>query len=141
MRLMVCSALISLCLPQSTGLPSTDRVHQGATGPAEMCGLSAHNALAFMEVVRTSQEFEAGPDVEGFESYVAEGDTLRQILLTRPSEPAHPTVTCRQILSGPQGPEMQRNMRCEASRAACDALFLDVQQSDDALRRSLQRGG
>ena len=33
---------------------------------------------------------------------------------------------------------MEREMRCDASREACDALFLEFQASDEEIRRQIK---
>ena len=114
-------------------------IHQEARGPAELCGLTAPDALQFMELLRTSPEVQSIPiESDRFELFAAD-DHMKQWVITRPSEPAHPAVTCRHAFEGPDGSWYQtRSMRCDASREACDRLFIEFQELDERLRQSLE---
>lgn len=58
---------------------------------------------------------------------------MDQWALTRPTEPAYPSVTCRHAYQQDGNWYQIRNMRCDAGRAACDHLFIDFQQLDQRM--------
>ena len=114
-------------------------VHKDATGPSEMCGLSGRNASELAERVRAApnlRKMEVGTD--RFEVYASENQFV-QFALTLPTEAAYPAVTCRYVFE--QNGEMlqKRSMRCDASRDACDRLFLEFQELDERLRQQFQK--
>lgn len=122
---------------QSSPAPSQsvpEGVHRNAAGPAEMCGLSGRNARELIEKVRASPNLHRSPvESERFEVFESL-DEHDQWALTRPSEPAHPTVTCRHFYVENGATYQTRDMRCDAGRAACDRLFLEFQELDRRMR-------
>ncbi len=124
--------------PQAAGAQSVpEGVHQNATGPAEICGLSARDAEELAQKVRTAPHLR--PVATGssrFDAYDT-ADGLTQFVVTRPSEPAHPAVTCREGYQEDGAWMTRRTMRCDAGREACDKLFLEFQEVDEQLRKHL----
>ena len=114
-------------------------VHKDATGPAEMCGLSGRNASELAERVRSApnlRKMEVGTN--RFEVYATENQFV-QFALTLPSEAAYPAVTCRYVYEQNGRMLQERKMRCNASRDACDRLFLEFQELDERLRQQFQK--
>lgn len=114
-------------------------VHRIDTGPVTMCGLTGRDALDLIARVRASSAFRRESiQSDRFEMYVPiEG--MDQLVFMRPSEPAHPAVTCRHVFQDSTGNWMhQRSMRCDASRDACDRLFLEFQALDEQMGRGLR---
>lgn len=111
-------------------------IHRDAQGPAEMCGLVGANALELIAKARLAPSLRAIPlDSERFELF-ASADGMDQLVVTRPTEPAHPAATCRHTYRDAAGNWLQtRDMRCDAGRDACDTLFLEFQ----ALERGCAR--
>lgn len=113
-------------------------VHQDARGPAEMCGLVGRDARELIEKARLAPSLRATPvDSARFEVF-ASADGLDLLVVTRPTEPAHPTATCRHVYRDAAGNWLQeRNMRCDAGRDACDRLFLEFQALDARMRQAI----
>ena len=113
-------------------------IHQHARGPVELCGLTGRDVRDLIERARASPAWRLTPiDAARFELFVAV-DGMNQLVVTRPSEPAHPAATCRHVFQDTAGNWLQeRAMRCEASREDCDRLFIEFQELDERLRQSL----
>jgi hypothetical protein len=103
-----------------------------------MCGLSGNDALDLLRKVRASRAIsEQAAASDRFEIY-ATGDSFIQWVFTKKSEPAYPAITCRRIYQEANGSWQQtRNMRCDASREACDRLFSEFQSLDEQMRQQL----
>lgn len=113
-------------------------VHKDARGPVEMCGLVGRDALDLMGKAKRSAELKpietASDRFELFQNAAA----TYQLVVTQPSEPAYPAVTCRRLYVENGATYMNRQMRCDADRQACDALFLEFQALDAALTREIK---
>jgi hypothetical protein len=103
-----------------------------------MCGLSGDDARDLFRKVRASRAITKQPEAsDRFEIY-ATGDSLIQWVFTKKSEPAYPAITCRRMYQEANGSWHQtRNMRCDASREACDRLFSEFQSLDEQMRQQL----
>ncbi|MDP8994437.1 MAG: hypothetical protein M3N07_05555 [Pseudomonadota bacterium] len=113
-------------------------IYSEAEGPTEICGITALEATDFIRQVRASPHFVRAAVTDRFELYVSE-QRMEQWAITREGEPAHPAVTCRHVWQDASGSWLlSRQMRCDASREACDRLFLEFRQLDEEMSRSLQ---
>jgi hypothetical protein len=112
--------------------------HTLATGPQTICGITASSVHEFRSKVEGSglERQDGGPRFDAFISDMGESG-MTQWVFTKPSETAYPAVTCRHVFKAKNGDwMMDRNMRCDASRAACDALFIEFQKLDEQARRA-----
>ena len=113
-------------------------IHTTPSGPLEMCGIRGRDLGDYIAALRASAAHR--PEAIGsdrFELYVAK-EGWDQIVLTRPAEPAHPAATCRHAYRDAEGNiMMERHMRCDASREACDRLFLEFQALDERMRQEI----
>jgi len=113
-------------------------VHQEASGPSEMCGVTGLNALDLVAQAKASDELQPVPiETERFIMF-ANADHSYQLVATTPSEAAYPAVSCRHTYEQQGSIRMNRSMRCDAGRAECDALFLEFQELDAQMTRSLR---
>jgi hypothetical protein len=105
-----------------------------------MCGFTAKNTRDLLAQVRASKRVtEKELNSPRFEAYVS-GDQLTQLVFTKAGEPAHPAVTCRHAYPDKDGAyHLGRNMHCEASREACDQLFLEFQLLDKRTVQEIRR--
>jgi hypothetical protein len=111
-------------------------IHSDATGPTEMCGVTAATAPEFEEAITRDASFreEGGNDLyRAFNN----ADRFIQWVFSTPKNPAHPLATCRRLVSKDGNIYAGREMRCDASREACDRAFLQFQALDEGLRRAL----
>lgn len=134
--------VLALAVAGSQAVP--EGIHKLATGPMTMCGITATSALAFRRKV--NEQVAAGKLVvmDGgarFDLIMTSGDQLpiHQWAFAKAGEAAYPTATCRNVFRDSTGGISQdRRMRCDASRAACDAVFLEFADLDkrvlDAMR-------
>lgn len=113
-------------------------IHTDAQGPSTMCGLTGADARDLIQQVRTRPGLMAqSSGSDRFDLYASD-DSLIQWVITKPSEAAHPAITCRHVYKGSDGAWMQnRNMRCDAGRAACDRLFTEFRELDLQVRQAL----
>jgi len=103
-----------------------------------MCGLEGRDALDLMEKARKSQELHR-VDIQSSRFELFETAKPKyQLVITRPSEPAYPAVSCRHVYEQDGALQMDRSMRCDAGRAACDALFLEFQALDEKMKQAVQ---
>ena len=112
-------------------------IHSDARGPSTMCGLTGADALDLIRQVRASPSLIAqfsGSD--RFDVY-ASSDSLTHWVFTKPSEPAHPAVTCRRLFQDDGSWMQDRDIRCDAERAACDRLFTEFHELDEQARQAV----
>lgn len=112
-------------------------IHDDVSGPVEMCGIEAEDAVALLAAIKRDGRFRAvDSGSDRFELFATE-DHFVQWVATRPGETAYPAVTCRRVYEENGAFMMKREMRCDASREACDALFLEFQALDDRMSAEL----
>ena len=106
-----------------------------------MCGVTGRNAEDLMRTVRQMHRFRAQPiNSPRFELFATE-DSLTQWVFTRPSEPAFPAVSCRHVYRKKEGGfSLARDLRCDASREACDRLFIELRDLDNLAREAINGG-
>ena len=117
-----------------------ETIHRETEGPSTLCGVTGTNAAAIIQAVRKMPELtDRRISSERFELFSSSDETV-QWVFTRPSEPAHPAITCREIRKDADGKVwMKRDMRCDADRVNCDNLFLEFQNLDGQLKAALRR--
>lgn len=111
-------------------------IHKLVTGPMTMCGITETSAPAFRRKV--DEQVAAGKLVamDGgprFDLMMTSGDQwpIYQWAFTKAGEAAYPMATCRNVFRDKAGGISQdRQMRCDASRAACDAVFREFADLD-----------
>ncbi len=114
-------------------------VHSDPQGPSSMCGIVGDDALDVMRQVRASPSLGQRPINTGLFELFMSPDGLTQWVLTTPSDEAHPAVTCRLVYQERDGSWLQtRAMRCDASREACDKLFLEFQALDEQMWQAMR---
>lgn len=131
------SALLLAPTP-TAAQPVPEGVHTLATGASTICGISGENALAIrakLKADRTIVEKPSGSDK--FETYFSSTE-FKQWTVTTPKNAAFPAVNCVYLYNSGGGTEMSREMRCDASREACDALFQEFQANDEKIRRQIR---
>jgi hypothetical protein len=131
-------AQVSLLFSSAAAQPVSEDIHELADGPSKLCGITANDAPALLASVRRDPRVRAEViESERFELY-ASSDHRTQFVATLPGEPAHPAISCRQLSQDEEGNlHLTREMRCDASRAACDALFREFQELDERVRAEL----
>ena len=135
-RLIATALLLSPHPAAAQSVP--EGVHSVASGPTEMCGLVA---ASISELKRKAMDSDVLDPValptSRFEMF-ASASQDDQLVFTTESEPAYPAATCRHLYEEGGQLRMSRQMRCDAGRAECDALFLEFQELDAGLTRALQ---
>jgi hypothetical protein len=131
--------LVALFPSAASAQSVPEGIHSDATGPTAMCALRGRDARELMERVRAAANLRRSPiESDRFEVFESL-DHHDQWVLTRPSEPAYPAVTCRHFYVENGSTFHTRNMRCDADRAACDRLFIEFRELDlqmmDYIRR------
>ena len=129
------SIIVALVLAASAGGANGQAIPEGVyspgEGPSELCGVHGENVAELARKVRASPEF-AARDIGSDRFELFETTPLRrQFVFTREGEAAHPTTTCREMVQRDGAVGMQRSIRCEADRAACDALYLEFRSLDE----------
>jgi hypothetical protein len=135
-------ALCLMLLPSAGACAQAEP--EGYQGPTSMCGLEGTGAADLADKVRALKlGVQDIPRPERFEAYAdetARPRVLKQWLITRPSEPAHPAVTCRRSVFEDGRASLQRSTRCEGPEAACEALMQELYELDQRAAQTL-RGG
>jgi len=131
-------ALIGHSPSTSLAQAVSEDIHDDVSGPVEMCGVKAADAASLLEAIRRDGRFRAlDSGSERFELFATEDHHI-QWVATRPGEAAFPAVTCRRVYEDNGGVKMDRRLRCDASREACDALFLEFQALDNSLKAEIR---
>lgn len=115
-------------------------VHSDADGPSDLCGVRGENALAIRAKLKSDASITEEPSGSPrFETYFSSVET-KQWTVTTQRDAAYPAATCVHLYNSNGGTDMKRQMRCDASRAACDTLFREFDASDAALRKQIKGG-
>jgi hypothetical protein len=69
---------------------------------------------------------------------MAQPDTNRIWVFTKPGHVAHPSVVCRQITKTGDVISVESEFVCKAQRAACSGFGADLRRQNEAIRRSGQ---
>ncbi len=105
-----------------------------------MCGLTGEDALDLLVQARASSDLRpVAIDTPRFIMFANAGHSC-QLIFTNPTEAAHPAATCRHVYQADGALRMSRQMRCDAGREECDALFLEFRTLDAELTRALRVG-
>jgi len=132
--LSVLLAMHSPAVAQS--VPEGD--HTDATGPSNICGLTGQDALAIRAKLRADPNIVEKPSGSArFETYFSSAEP-KQWTVTTTKDAAYPAVTCGYLYNSGGGTDMSREMRCDASREACDALFEEFQANDAKIRAQIK---
>ncbi len=139
MRKFCLFSVVSILLHSPTLAQSVpEGVHRDANGPSDVCGIIGDDALAIREKLRSDPTVVERPSGSGrFETYFSSVET-KQWTATTVEEAAYPAITCVRLYSSGGGTHMERNMRCDASREACDALFLEFEAHDEQIRKQIK---
>ena len=113
-------------------------IHSEAQGESSVCGIAGSNALDIRDALRSDPTINEEPSPsERFETYFSSTES-KQWTVTTKADAAYPAVTCVHLFTSDGGTDMLRQMRCDASRDACDALFLEFRAHDDGIRKQLR---
>jgi hypothetical protein len=125
--------------PSSTvAQPVPDGVHSDATGPSSVCGINGENALAIRDKLKSNSTIVEKPSGSNrFETYFSSTEA-KQWTVTTIADAAYPAVTCVYLYNSGGGTDMQRDMRCDASREECDALFREFEANDAKIRKQIR---
>ena len=72
-----------------------------------------------------------------FETYFSSTEP-KQWTVTTTKDAAHPAVTCVYLSNSGGGTDMSREMRCDARREACEALFQEFEANDAKIRAEIK---
>jgi hypothetical protein len=123
---------------QLMGQVVPEGIHSDAPGESSVCGISGSNALAIRDALRSNPAINEEPSPSArFEVYFSSTET-KQWTVTTKADAAYPAVTCVHLFASNGGTDMQRQMRCDATREACDALFLEFRAHDDDIRKQIR---
>jgi hypothetical protein len=126
--------LVSLSLllpPQAIAEP----VPESARAASDLCGVTGESVAAIRDKLSADPSVERrDADADRFETYYSSID-MKQWTFTKQNDPAHPAGTCVRIFSAGGGAMIERQMRCDASREACDALAREFQTKDESARK------
>lgn len=113
-------------------------VHSDAAGPSTVCGVSGANALAIRDKLKSDRSIVEKPSgSDRFETYFSSVEA-KQWTVTTKRDAAYPAVTCVYLYNSGGGTDMRREMRCDASREACDALFREFEANDAEIRKQIR---
>lgn len=105
----------------------------GPTKPAEpaaTCGIAAGPVAQIRASVAADVRYrrDGGDALREFFS----SEALQAIwTFTLPANPAFPAALCEQVVEGGGAMRIQRQLHCEATKAACAALAAEISQRDD----------
>ena len=140
-RLVLAVAVLLAAASPSSGQSVPAGVHSFADGPAEMCGIVGVDAADLLVTARRSTSLRVVPISSArFEMFEGGEPSKYQLVATRPTEPAHPAVSCRELYEEGGALRMKRSMRCDADRADCDALFQEFQTLDAEFTSAIRDG-
>ena len=120
--------------------PVPEGIHNYTRAPSTLCGITGRDALDLRSKVMTDPKLAQEPSgSERFELY-STADAHTQWVFTTPGEAAYPAATCRRLHNDAGGDAiMERKMRCDGAREACDKLFIEFQELDARARQLLEQ--
>ncbi len=132
---------LTVAAPQGTAAqPVPEGIHSSARGPVEMCGLKGKDVQDLVRQARRSRELRPVPmDSERFELF-ATAEPKYQLVITTPSEAAYPAATCRHLYEKDGALMMNRQLRCDAGKTECDALFREFEALDARMTEEIKGG-
>ena len=134
------AVLFMLSIMHSPTLAQTvpEGVHTDVIGSSNICGISGGNALAIRQKLRADPSILQRPSgSERFETYFSSTES-KEWTVTTQKDAAYPAVTCVYLYNSAGGTDMSREMRCDASRAACEALFQEFEANDEKIRKQIK---
>jgi hypothetical protein len=137
---LISTALAVLMIVPTPALAQAvpEGVHSDANGPSNICGITGENALAIRAKLRGDRNIVEKPSgSDRFETYFSSTEP-KQWTVTTTKDAAYPAVTCVFLYNSGGGTDMSREMRCDASRAACDALFQEFEANDQRIREQIK---
>lgn len=138
MRTLVLFAAIASILPGRTLTQLEWTMASVQSPPTRMCGLTGSSAQDFIDQARRSTTLLPWPsDTRRFEIFQT-AEPHYQLVVTTPTEPAHPAASCRETDLENGVWTLKRDMRCDGVRADCDALLVEFQALDAAMTRYLR---
>lgn len=105
-------------------------------GPIEMCGLAAPDIASMRQAVRDAGFTEGAVSPEFVQFMSAEGTS--DVVFSTPAYFAHPLVTCRDFVARDGALFLNRQMRCDADRASCDAALQEFNELDAQMISAIQ---
>ena len=129
--------VIALAVSASTA-SGQQKSYSFSKGPSEMCGITGGSAADFRRQVSKSKKHKRTKKTDLFEVFVSEEDRA-QWVFTLPSEPAHPAVTCRQVIFRGGALYLDRQLVCGASRKECDRLAAEFEAVDEQARQAISK--
>jgi hypothetical protein len=97
---------------------------------APVCGVVARDAPGYRAAVAADPRFKADGGDALRESFSAE-DIQAIWTFVKPKHPAYPAAVCQQVVDRDGLLQIERQVRCEASAAACAALTAELDRMDD----------
>jgi hypothetical protein len=105
--------------------------------PETICGITGASAEDIERQVKTAAQY--NNETDRYVTYVGPM-SLTLWAIAKPSNFAHPLVTCMRIYVEDGKTFMQRKMRCDATREACDRAYLEFARLDRDNRRQVEGG-
>ena len=120
--------------------PVPEGIHSYTRAPSTICGITGRDAFDLRSKVLTDPRLAREPSgSDRFELY-STADAHTQWVFTTPGEAAYPAATCRRLHNDAGGDAiMERTMRCDGAREACDRLFIEFQELDARARILLEQ--
>lgn len=133
MRRISAVLLGSLLMAQANPVP--EGVHTLADGPETICGITGASAQDFERQVKAAGQY--NNETDRYATY--EGPVSMTLwAFAKPSNFAYPLATCMRVFVKDGRTLMERKMRCDSTREACDRAFLEFDELDGRNRRQIQ---
>ena len=135
----ILALLLSSSHSPSFAQTAPEGIHSDAVGESSVCGITGSDALTIRDALRSDPTITEEPSPsKRFETYFSSAKSKSWTVTTK-ADAAYPAVTCVHIFTSNGGTDMQRQMRCDASREACDALFLEFRAHDNVIKEQIKR--
>lgn len=112
-------------------------VHSDVEGPPELCGFTGSDVADLQRQVLASPGFVEEGSTNLYQVFNRAKDFV-QFVFPQPGTLAFPMATCRKVIENSDGSILMKGeMHCDGSRDECDRVFLQFQELDEQVRRSL----
>ena len=120
-----------MLMPEMVSAQSVpEGIHTVGTGAPTLCGMTGPSLSDIERQVLSDNSFAEENSTDKYRVFNRTRDLVQMVF---PRAQLHPfaMATCRKVVPNGAGSTIQRELRCDGTRAQCDAVFLEFKQLDD----------
>jgi hypothetical protein len=129
--------LTPLLMAQSEPAPLVpEGIHSDGTEQPQLCGFAAANLAELQRTIVSDPSFREENSNNSYRVFNRKQDFV-QFVFPRPDFLSFPMATCIRVVPRDGGSTINRQMHCEGTRTECDEIFIQWNEHDKQVQRSL----